>query len=148
MLRTRNNTNEPSEICYTPCKIYNYLSKISYEPFKICQYPAQYVTNHPKECIEPSTICHEPSEIWNDLLKYVRIPLLYWRQPKYRLYMYIHIRQITGDNLPVVARPTGGLIFVGHFSPKSPIISGSFAENDLQLKKSCGSSPSCTCACT
>jgi len=41
-------------------------------------------------------------------------------------------------------RPIGYLIFTGHFLPKKPRISGSFAENELQLKASCASTSLCT----
>jgi len=40
-------------------------------------------------------------------------------------------------------RPIRCLFFIGPFPPNSPIIGGSFAESDLQLKASYGSAPPC-----
>jgi len=88
-------------------------------------------------------------------LKYPQVPLETSWWPDFRMLFYLSFStnvQNLHMHVTCIRRwhsSTGWrrfiwcLILIGHFPPKFPIISGSFAKNDLQLKASYESSPPC-----
>ena len=58
------------------------------------------------------------------------------------LFVYVYMHMYIGWR-----RCIGCFIFIGHFPQNCPIIDGSFAERDLQLQASYGSSTPCMCKC-
>ena len=70
------------------------------------------------------------------------------RALRIHIYTYTHTHKIVCNTACTEwRRVIGCLIFRGHFPRKSPIISGSFAENILQLKTKYDSSTPCNKSC-
>ena len=64
-----------------------------------------------------------------------------WVHDYYRIIKWYKSKFL--ENPTALRRLIGCLVFIGHFQQKSPISSVFFAENDLRLKASSGSSPLC-----
>jgi len=75
---------------------------------------------------------------------FTALPVSLFLFPSFFFLSACFVLETLTDDASGWCRFRGCLIFTGHFPPKSPLISGSFAENDRQLEASSESWPPCT----
>jgi len=104
-----------------------------------------YIYIHiPPEGSSPSMLLYMYISVYTYVHTYIYICIHIFIHVYIQTYVYIYASLQSHAYGTGWRRPIGCLIFVGHFRKKSPIIIGSFAENDMQLKASHGLAPPCT----
>ena len=93
-------------------------------------------------CLTHISICPSTGSL-TDLAQVSDMRVIYARHVRRAIDLKVRVRCRMFTCHTEWRRVIGCLIFIGHFPQESPVSSGSFAENNLQLKASYGSSPPC-----